>query len=515
MIFDARNVDEVPASIKGDTVIVGAGTVGLFLGINLAQANKSVILVEAGGRIANTAGNSKTGESLGKPHTGVLLGRAAGLGGTSVLWGGQLAEFDEADLTQQGMSWPIRYTELRRWYDHVYKVLGITGQLGNDVYQRAFGGEVDAHPSIERFFTSWLPQPNFAKLFHRELLSNPSLRIVLNAAVNEIRFEGEGAREVWAATREGRRIHINGDNFVFAGGTIENNRFFLTSQRLTAVPWKFSQKIGRSFQDHLIGKVAEVKIIDERRLREFFENGFVNKIKLQPKLRFTPAARRQVTVGVCGFLNFDSSIRANLGNFKRLIRALRDGTTFSEWSNLPGDFWMLSRAFGPLVLRYVRDRRILALFDRGLELHVQVEQVPIENSHIRLLGAAPGSDGLFRAGVDWQLDGGEIEAVHKFAIEADSYLQSLSIARLQIDPLLGQDDVAFAGKLNDNSHQCGGLRMAEAPAGGVTDSNCRVWNTSNVYVAGASVFPTSSHANCTLTALALAARLANTISVIG
>jgi choline dehydrogenase-like flavoprotein len=49
------------------------------------------------------------------------------------------------------------------------------------------------------------------------------------------------------------------------------------------------------------------------------------------------------------------------------------------------------------------------------------------------------------------------------------------------------------------------------PAGGVTDPNCRVWDTANVYVAGASVFPTSSHANCTLTALALGARLANTM----
>jgi choline dehydrogenase-like flavoprotein len=53
--------------------------------------------------------------------------------------------------------------------------------------------------------------------------------------------------------------------------------------------------------------------------------------------------------------------------------------------------------------------------------------------------------------------------------------------------------------------------MASDPAAGVVDGNCRAWGTRNVYVAGASVFPTSSHANSTLTALALAARLASQV----
>jgi choline dehydrogenase-like flavoprotein len=159
----------------------------------------------------------------------------------------------------------------------------------------------------------------------------------------------------------------------------------------------------------------------------------------------------------------------------------------------------------------VRDRRVRAFFDRALEFHVQAEQVPVSCSHIRVLGD-PQADGLFRVGVDWQLDGQEIDAVRKFAREADSYLRSLGIARLRIDPLLQQGDRAFGDRLVDNAHQCGGLRMSAAPTGGVTDSDCRVWDTANVYLAGASVFPTSSQANCTLTALALGARLANKLA---
>jgi hypothetical protein len=47
----------------------------------------------------------------------------------------------------------------------------------------------------------------------------------------------------------------------------------------------------------------------------------------------------------------------------------------------------------------------------GVELHVQAEQLPVSDSHIRLLDKGLGRDGLFRAGVDWRVDGREIEAL--------------------------------------------------------------------------------------------------------
>ena len=49
--------------------------------------------------------------------------------------------------------------------------------------------------------------------------------------------------------------------------------------------------------------------------------------------------------------------------------------------------------------------------------------------------------------------------------------------------------------------------MADSAAQGVVDQDCRVFGTSNLYVAGAAVFPTSSFANPTFTAMALARRL--------
>ena len=57
-------------------------------------------------------------------------------------------------------------------------------------------------------------------------------------------------------------------------------------------------------------------------------------------------------------------------------------------------------------------------------------------------------------------------------------------------------------------HHIGTTRMHKSPAAGVVDVNCRVHETSNLFVSGSSVFCTGGYANPTLTITALAIRLA-------
>jgi choline dehydrogenase-like flavoprotein len=62
-------------------------------------------------------------------------------------------------------------------------------------------------------------------------------------------------------------------------------------------------------------------------------------------------------------------------------------------------------------------------------------------------------------------------------------------------------------------HPSGTTRMATDPKRGVVDEHCRVHGTSNLYVAGSSVFPTSGYANPTFTIIALAIRLADRLKL--
>jgi len=56
--------------------------------------------------------------------------------------------------------------------------------------------------------------------------------------------------------------------------------------------------------------------------------------------------------------------------------------------------------------------------------------------------------------------------------------------------------------------------MSADRSGGVVDPDCRVHGIDNLFVASSSVFPTSSHANPTLTIVALAIRLADHLKTI-
>jgi choline dehydrogenase-like flavoprotein len=72
-------------------------------------------------------------------------------------------------------------------------------------------------------------------------------------------------------------------------------------------------------------------------------------------------------------------------------------------------------------------------------------------------------------------------------------------------------DLLKGGKLegfNSNSHNIGTTRISRDPSQGVVNSDCRIHNVDNLYVAGSSIFPTSSHANPTLMIVAMSLRLA-------
>ena len=56
------------------------------------------------------------------------------MGGRSILWGRHSYRWSETDFEANakdghGVDWPIRYSDLAPWYDHVEKFAGISGSL--------------------------------------------------------------------------------------------------------------------------------------------------------------------------------------------------------------------------------------------------------------------------------------------------------------------------------------------------------------------------------------------------
>lgn len=508
-------VQELPPGPPGsrDVLIIGAGTAGLFLAQLLADRGYRVTILEGGGRTATTEFNRDQVELVGRTHRASVEGRALGLGGTSTLWGGQLAPFDREDFTRDYAPWPISAEQVISRYDEVYAHLGVSDGLNDDDYRSRLGGAAVPGEPIERFFTRWLPVPNFARLYGPRLRAADGPQVVLNTRVDAFRFVDQRLVAVQGESG-GERFELAVNRVVISTGTLGSLRLLLGSGARGGMPWSDHPWLGDALQDHISMPLGSVTPTDPRLFRELFENARVGAVRLQPKLRWSVAGRAEQGAnapGVSGIFLFASDLAEHLANLKILARGLGAAASGETLRRVPASLMAVGRNFAPFVWRYVRDRRVMAFWDRGLTLQAQAEQLPIRRSRVRLTDGR-AADGLPRLEIDWRIDGSELAGIATFARAARDRLAAHGLARVDLLPAVetGSNEM-LAAEQGGTNHPCGGARMGSSPSSSIVDPDLRVHGVANLHLLSASAFPTSSHANCTLTLLALALRLADHI----
>ena len=316
---------EAPGDLgRAHVIIIGAGTTGLFLADKLVQRGLTVILIESGEMLASTAPARETAVAAGRSHGGTFDGRAIGLGGASTLWGGQLVAFDPEDFDRSYAPWPISHADVSTHYRDVFQRFGLKIE-SNRHYGRLLGGESPQgdHP-IERFFTPWLPQPNFARYFQPMIQRSPAAQICLGCTATDLELTGDRIAAVRANWR-GQSWCFQGQKVVIATGTIGSIRLLLATGSSGAKPWTGHPELGRGFQDHFSLPIGEIKLVDERRFRDLFENAVVAGVKLQPKLRWSRRARQQRGPGFPGasaMIRANSDLAEHLANLKQTARSI-------------------------------------------------------------------------------------------------------------------------------------------------------------------------------------------------
>jgi choline dehydrogenase-like flavoprotein len=490
-----------------DVVVIGAGVVGLFCAIQLEKHGLRVAVIEGGDVVPDTACNGAYTRLVGRPHRAIEDGRAMGLGGTGLLWGGQLSEFSAADLDDDKGFWPVDYAGLRALYDRVYGLLHLPPRLADADARVQFGGDEGGVDGVERMFSYWLPDPNLAGLYRETISQSRSLTVFTNCKGIGFEFDAAGqARAVRVQTPDGT-CTIAAGRFVLAAGVVESIRLVLAAQRQDDCPWRDNKQVGLAFQDHIGGPLGELSVTNERLFRDRFEVGFYRKTKYMPKLRYVGNGSGD-RLSVCAFPVFGSSVGEHVANIKAPLRAMRMGSRYAGWSELPVSVAKIGTAFIPLVRRYLGERRVFALLDQGVDLYYQCEQMPRADSRIMLEDdGAPAADGLPRVVLDWRVGPDEGPFLRDAAQHYARYFAQTGCAGFRIDPVLLDDPAAFIARAIDTSHHCGGLRMGESAVQGVSDPNGRIWGSANVYVAGAAALATAGEANITLTALAMTLRL--------
>lgn len=550
-----------------DICIVGSGPAGMSLAVELADSGLAVAVLESGKlktAPASDALRAVTSEGIAIKE----WSRERVFGGTSSTWAGLSAPLDPIDFAPrpflQRPGWPIARQTLLPYYERAalrfrFAPLRLYGGQGFGALKSRGDAVLSWRELDEKIFLACSEPQHFGKE-HRAAVEGQGVDLWLDATV--LRLEGASggssggggtgphasrsprvARAVLRSS-QGRSGTLAARVFVLATGGIENARLLLASQDLcSAGLGNEHDQVGRGLMNHpknYSGVIRLTKPVTELpyhfgclyhgyagyaglRLNEARQS---QQQLLNSYVRFEPLFPWSGNRGVEAFVLLVKRSRGLLSAWKERQRgevvAMRDYSETGDDSDLQNERksvlgWI---GVGVLVLvnavtvaRYLASRllqgRAPVIHQVRLRNFMEMEPHP-ENRVV--LGDKTDAFGQALPVVRHQttaLDRRSLVALH--AALADE-LRRNGFGTLDTRLATLADGAAWPID-QDASHHIGTTRMGDDPATSVVNADCRLHGADNVFVAGASVLPTSGCANPTFTLVALAIRLADHLRV--
>jgi choline dehydrogenase-like flavoprotein len=520
LILDSISVD-FNALEPPDVLIVGSGPVGLTLAAALETRGLTVIILEAGSKLADAhVSDDLDARCIGGNLSGITMGRTRQVGGGLNLWGGQLALFDTEDVSRPDkcklMSWPIGWPALYDCLDETLRLLGVPEmdfRLKHEVLKHE--RERTHLYDLDIVQTGWLKYPKLTPKFWTRLNKSSSVSLIYNLICTTVIFDRDSARVsgVKALIPSGASINLSGKEVVLTAGCIENARLLLLRTADGQVPpWHKRNWLGGGFSEHIDATTGVIEIVDKKRISDVFDSTVHRGIKYSPKVTWSNRHRSTHPVSVCGILFWPRNFRHSLSELAHLGRALIVQRRAETLYALPEVIYASSKQALPLLYRYAKQRRIGAFIDRNAYLRVSTEQPARLESKITLAPTECDRFGIPRAVVNWVRGREELFGLRDFTYAIKNWLEGERIGKLSVDPRLEECDIEFLKAADEGLHHSGTTRMSTSSENGVVDDDLRVHGVKGLSVCGASVFPSSGYANPTLTAMVLAVRLSNRLA---
>ncbi len=513
MLIDANELAE-DSCITCDICIAGSGPAGMTIARELAHTRLQVCLIESGGLSPQNASPAfNIAEQLGIPLD--PLQRHC-FGGASNWWGGMRGTWfrskplDPIDFEARpwvpNSGWPVNYDELVPLFERARDTLNVPHfhDLALEAVRERLAPEFcngELHTTI---FQMSRPM-RFGRHYRSLFLGSRNVRIYLHSRVVEIVEDPSSpvVRHLHVATDNGRSHRVLAKHFVLACGGLENTRLLLASKRKAESGiGNEHDLVGRYYMQHPKG-LCGVAFLNRKSLRTplYTRGCHANGVKLHGGISFSEELqRRENLLNHCVWFKpiFSLSESHAALAFRAAHRAWHDSECFHFWQREFLDHAIRgAKVFGCAL----RDTSVSTVF--AVSNHM--EEVPTPESRLDL-SERRDQFGVPQLRTHWRIDPLAKESLCRLHKLVNDKLAFQRVGRLEsdLDPFADGWPVSA-----DAAHHLGTTRMHADPKRGVTDSHGRVHGVHNLYISGGSVFPTSGHANPTLTIVALAIRLAD------
>lgn len=501
-----------------DVVIVGAGAAGAFFAARLAEAGKSIALIDAGPgwELSDLTSSQIWARRLhwgGAPVSGTganpfghNFNMGWGMGGSAIHHFGVWLRLHEEDFEMKsrfgrGLDWPFGYDELRPYYDRIQSEVGLSGDADAEVWRppgepyplpplRSFRGtevvrrgfealgfrsaptpvailseDYDGRPAC--IYDGWCEAGCPIGALYNPLLSDiPRARAAdadLRARTTALRLliePGGRVAGVETADAEGNFGEIRAGTTIIAAANVHSARLLLNSvspEHPTGVGNR-GDMVGRYFMSHPL--TNHFGLFDEN-----IEN------------------HRGVTGGNITTRDpYPKDLRENAFGSYQWLAGL---------ATKPND--LLGIAMSRVDLFGTALDQFMGRAVKGLaQMNGMCEALPLRENRIELTGE-PDHYGAIKARVVQSLPDETVALIDHVNAEGVKIYEAAGAVEAWHGP------VPFA-------HMMGGTVMGSGPDDSVADSHGRVHESPNVVLAGAGLFPTAGAVNPTFTVYALAQR---------
>jgi choline dehydrogenase-like flavoprotein len=499
--FDTNQV------LKYDVCIVGTGPAGISVAKKLLGSKKKVVILESGGIEPSVEYNElNKGENSGPRFLSLDASRSRCFGGASRIWAGVCSPFSVEDFNEKSYiplsGWPIVKDDLVVYYKEAAEMLGISYDLFNtsNPFTNTLNGlsfpEFNRNNSLllaSIYQKSDSYNRNFGDKYRKLFSNSENVDVLFHSTVTRLNTSQDGKHisNIEAEDLSNKKCTINAKNYVLAAGALENPRILLNSDHYYKNGiGNESGFVGSCFMSHPgITEVGEIMKTSE---------GFcINKNKFSKNLisQFELSPSTQLSSEVLG-----NAIGMNTYTDLANLSTYYSGRLLTEYKKLIKNF-----DFKQSVEKTAC--RLKGKYASNLwNLNIGLEQEPDHRNHLTLNPSMKDFFGVPLIDMFWA----EISEREKMTV-----IESVKVLAREFG-ITNSGRVKFTDKLlsgeafereDSVNHHIGTTRMAKTSATGVVDKNCKVFNISNLYLAGSSLFPTSSIVNPTYTIIALSLRL--------